>query len=523
MNLNHGTLLAKGHYVVKAVLGHGGFGITYLGEQVGLGRKVAIKEFFMQGLCNRDPETKTVLSVGDDCAFERLKADFIKHARFVAKFSCNHIIKIDDIFEENGTAYCVMGFLDGKSLHDIVESDGPMSENEALGYIRQVALALGEMHTKKMLHLGVKPTNIMLNNKDEAVLMDFSLSRRYDENDELLSASSISINAGFAPIEQYVEGELETFSPSADIYSLAATLFFLLTGEVPPEASVVQEDGLPALPVNISKDTANAILKTMCSKRRERPKNVAEFLELLDGGAKVVEPEPVPQLQQKKSYGAALKVALAVFASLVMVFLIVQLAPEVEQALVPTIEERYEDALDFLDSTDAEDVREGIELMDALANEKYIPAMSEVAHTYGWYSDSLSQSRKKLLGIKCYTTNGSEFMPIESKFNDRARELFVGIIESEQEGIMDKKAHAALRLAAYSANKNSSYAQNFDKALEYLKMARGFAAVAHDNALIEYIDQRIDKIEDIIEMKKEEENVSASPVVYKEVGESIKR
>lgn len=247
MNLNPGTLLANGRYTVKAVLGQGGFGITYLGEQTGLGRKVAIKEFFMDDFCDRDAVSSAVSSAtkSGTSVIERFKEKFIKEARLIATFSNNHIIKIHDVFEENGTAYYVMEFLEGKSLKDIVEEFGPLCEDEALYYIRQVADALFEVHNAKMLHLDVKPANIMLNKKSEAVLIDFGISKRYDEGGGQTSATPVGVSAGYTPVEQYVQGGIDNFSPSTDIYSLAATLYFLLAGKVPPEASVVQEDGLP--------------------------------------------------------------------------------------------------------------------------------------------------------------------------------------------------------------------------------------------------------------------------------------
>ncbi|MDO5460939.1 MAG: serine/threonine-protein kinase [Bacteroidales bacterium] len=527
MNLSPGTLLAEGRYTVKAVLGQGGFGITYLGEQTGLGRKVAIKEFFMDDFCDRDSVSSLVstISKSGNSVVERFKDKFIKEARLIAKFSSNHIIKIHDVFEENGTAYYVMEFLEGKNLQDIIEDYGPMAEDEALYYIRQVALALSEVHDAKMLHLDVKPTNIMLNKKGEAVLIDFGISKHYDESGGQTSATPVGVSTGFTPVEQYVQGGIDNFSPSTDIYSLAATLYYLLTGEVPPEASVVQEEGIPPMPETVSQATADAIVKTMCCKRRERPKSIAEFMELLDGVKEQVPEQPVPEVvempKEKKPGGIALKITLALVATAVIIAAMVLFIPTstisegTETAI--NFEEEFEDALELINSDEAEEVQQGVALMEKLEAENYVPAIDELAHTYGWCRDSASLSRKRLLGIEYYTSGGNKYLPVEDKYNNKAHELYTKIIESSDEHIMAEKANAAFRLAAYSANKNSYHARDFGKALEYLKMARGYAAVAGSDSLLKVIDRTIEVVE-----KKHNKEKSQSSVVYQEIGESIK-
>lgn len=548
MNLNPGTLLANGRYTVKAVLGQGGFGITYLGEQTGLGRKVAIKEFFMDDFCDRDAVSSAVSSAtkSGTSVIERFKEKFIKEARLIATFSNNHIIKIHDVFEENGTAYYVMEFLEGKSLKDIVEEFGPLCEDEALYYIRQVADALFEVHNAKMLHLDVKPANIMLNKKSEAVLIDFGISKRYDEGGGQTSATPVGVSAGYTPVEQYVQGGIDNFSPSTDIYSLAATLYFLLAGKVPPEASVVQEDGLPPLPSTVSQATVETITRTMCCRRRERPQSIPEFLALLDNYATApvpVEEEPaavdgdavetvaaqpavaavqetaVPVVEKsapagrnsavgdvKKNSGTVVKIVLAVVASLAITFALIFFMPTGgEYSLITTPEEEFDKALALLNSKKAAEARRGVALMDSLAAADYVPAMDELAHTYGWCSDSLSLSRKKVLGIAYHTSGGVKYMPKLDKYNDKARELYAKLLESESVEVMDKKANAAFRLATYSANKNGSYGRDYVKALEYLKIARKYAVAANEDSIIRVVDASMSAVEKKIAAEAEKD------------------
>ncbi len=287
MHLPVGTLLKNGDYRIEKVLGQGGFGITYLAEQTGLGRKVALKEFFMQEHCNRDADTAqvSVPSVGSKKLVERFRQKFLKEARLIASFDNGNIIKIFDVFEENGTAYYVMEYLEGKSLKAMVEEGGALAESTALKYIRQVADALREIHSHNLLHLDVKPANIMLNRKGQAVLIDFGISKHYDEGGHQTSSALIGTSEGYAPIEQYEAGALDNFTPATDIYALGATLFFLLTGIRPPKAGDIMNDGLPVLPQEISPAVRNAIDVAMQPRRKDRPQSIADFLALLGGVA----------------------------------------------------------------------------------------------------------------------------------------------------------------------------------------------------------------------------------------------
>lgn len=283
MELKQGTQLQGGHYVIGKVLGQGGFGITYSAVQTTLDAKVAIKEFFMKELHGRDESTSKVFvgSAGSSDLVERFRLKFIKEARNIYRLKHKNIISVIDVFEENGTAYYVMEYLEGGSLADKVKS-GALRESDALRYIRQVASALDFIHGKQMMHLDVKPANILLDGDGNAVLIDFGLAKQYDSEGEQTSTTPVGISHGYAPMEQYKRGGVSHFSPATDIYSLGATLFKLVTGNTPPEASDVMNDGLPEISANVSQKVKDALVATMQFRVKERPQSIDEFLLLLD-------------------------------------------------------------------------------------------------------------------------------------------------------------------------------------------------------------------------------------------------
>ena len=282
MHLQTGTYLQGGRYRIEKVLGQGGFGITYSGIQTNLEAKVAIKEFFMKDLCNRDSDTSQVSvgSVGSRETVERFRQKFIKEARNIFRLKHRHIIPVIDVFEENGTAYYVMEHVGGGSLADKVRG-GALPESVAVRYIRQVADALDFVHSKRMMHLDVKPANILLSEDDNAVLIDFGLAKQYDNDGQQTSSTPVGISHGYAPIEQYKRGGVSVFSPATDIYSLGATLFKLVTGITPPDASDVGNEGLPLLPSEISPAVRGAIEAAMQFRVKDRPQSIAEFLAML--------------------------------------------------------------------------------------------------------------------------------------------------------------------------------------------------------------------------------------------------
>ena len=294
MQLKPGTLLQGGKYEIVKTLGQGGFGITYEAVQTNLGRKVALKEFFMKDNCEREENTSSVIvpTQSNRSLVEKFRGKFIREARMIASMENNHIVRVYDVFEENGTAYYVMENLPGGSLSDKVKSEGPLPEGVAEKYIRQVADALDYIHSMNTVHLDVKPSNILLGPRGDAVLIDFGISKHYDKAGEQTSSTPVGISRGYAPLEQGRDGDVSQFTPATDIYALGATLYYLVAGEVPPEASLIYEDGLDR-PSGISDRIWKVIDKAMQPRRKDRPQSISEFLKLLD--AKKEKPEAVQE------------------------------------------------------------------------------------------------------------------------------------------------------------------------------------------------------------------------------------
>ena len=286
MTLHPNSTLQGGKYKIIKVLGQGGFGITYLAEQTMLERKIAIKEFFMKEFCERDETTShvTMGTAGARATVDRFREKFLKEARNIAKLKHPHIIQILDVFEENGTAYYVMEYAENGSLSTLVADNKALPEAQATRYILQVADALAYIHQRKMNHLDIKPSNIMLNGEDETLLIDFGLSKQYDEVGQQTSTTPVGLSEGYAPMEQYKQGGVKEFSPETDIYALGATFFKLLTGKTPPGASDVNEDGLPIEELEsngVSQAAIDAITKAMEPRRKKRMHDVKEFANLL--------------------------------------------------------------------------------------------------------------------------------------------------------------------------------------------------------------------------------------------------
>lgn len=287
MQLKPNTFLQNGKYRIIRVLGQGGFGITYLAENVVFDKMVAIKEFFPKDFCGRDHTSHLTLGTQNNGEIvSKLKDRFLKEAKNIARLDYSGIVKIHDIFEENDTAYYVMDYIEGETLNELVKRNGPLSESKAVEYIKKVGNALDYIHSRNMTHFDVKPANIVIRKKDDIpVLIDFGLSKQYDIHGDATSTLMQGVSNGYSPIELYNTGSITSFSPQSDIYSLGATLYFLLTGSIPPAAPDLLEAGL-TFPFHTSFSLKNAIRSAMEVSRVKRPKVVSTFTDALIGLSK---------------------------------------------------------------------------------------------------------------------------------------------------------------------------------------------------------------------------------------------
>ncbi len=263
-----GKQLQGGKYKIEKELGAGGFGITYCAKDIH-GRYVVIKTLNEQ--VQRRPD------------FNKFQQDFLNEAIKLAKCTHPHIARIDEVIHEDGLWCIVMEYIDGENLAYRVENRGVLLEAEALQYIQQIGEALTLVHNHGLLHRDVKPQNIMLRaNEAEAVLIDFRIAREFSHN--LTQTHTQMLADGFSPIEQYDKRAKR--GAFTDVYALAATLYSLLTGEVPTMAPI-RAIGTPLeepknLNFSISEKVNQAILKGMEIKPENRPQSIEDWLSLLN-------------------------------------------------------------------------------------------------------------------------------------------------------------------------------------------------------------------------------------------------
>ena len=288
MQLNNHSSLQNGKYKIIRILGQGGFGITYLAENTLLEKNVAIKEFFPKDFCGRDNTSHLTIGTENNAkTVAKLKTRFLKEAKNIARLDHPGIVKIHDVFEENNTAYYVMDYIEGENLNDMVKRNGPLPEQKSIEYIIKVGEALEYIHSQQMTHFDVKPANIVVrSNEDQPILIDFGLSKQYDNRGDATSTLMQAVSHGYSPIELYNSGSITTFSPQIDVYSLAATLYFLLTEMVPPNASQLIDEQL-WFPSSFPEKIKGSIVKTMTASRRNRTENVASFINELNDRSQI--------------------------------------------------------------------------------------------------------------------------------------------------------------------------------------------------------------------------------------------
>ena len=297
MNLPEGHSLQNAKYHLTKVIGQGGFGITYLGvwnmEAKGnLGTvktevPICIKEYFFKDYCYRDKDTfhVKVHSETGRLLFDKFKGKLIKEAKILSDVHHPYIVNVLEVFEENDTAYIIMEHIAGCSLKYMLDVEGVLPEQKVLRYISQIAQALEFVHQKNVLHLDIKPSNILIDKKNNARLIDFGVSKRYDIEQQETSTTMLTLSKGFAPIEQYDNEGTQSFSPCPDIYSLGATMYNLLTGEIPTE-SILRATKPLIKPSEINKDitakTEAVILTAMQVNPIHRYQSVKAMMNELD-------------------------------------------------------------------------------------------------------------------------------------------------------------------------------------------------------------------------------------------------
>jgi serine/threonine-protein kinase len=274
-----GHLLNNGKYEILEVLGRGGFALTYKARNQDLDMEVVIK-------------TPDILQKRD-IEYEEYVKQFQAEGRKLAKFSQTphpHIVRVWDIFMEGQVPCLVMDFIQGQTLMEKVKAQGKLSEAECLKYIRQIGEALEAVHQAGMVHRDAHPGNIMIQPNGNAILIDFGIAK------EIIPASSSSTNSSanpsFAPYEQIYSGKPNR-QPSVDIYSLAASFYYAVTGEKPTPSMERRLDDRPLkspkeINPNLSEHLNTAIILGMALEKDDRPQLVSDWLQQLE-----LQPPPV--------------------------------------------------------------------------------------------------------------------------------------------------------------------------------------------------------------------------------------
>lgn len=292
--LKVGTIL-HGTYRIDGYLSSGGFGNTYVATNTAFDERFAIKEFFMRGISERDSNNTTVSvsNVENEATFAAQKEKFKKEAKRLHNLHSEHIVHVYDLFEENGTAYYVMDYIDGENLSMRLKRIGkPLTEEEVLHILSQILEALDTAHNYRdgdkqgILHLDLKPANIMVDKHGVVKLIDFGASKQQSASGGATTSSAISYTQGYAPREQ-MEQNLDKFGPWTDFYALGATLYTMLTNKKPPMPSDIDDDETPdkhqslLMPPYISQKTKHLVLWLMKTNRKERPQSVAAIIDYL--------------------------------------------------------------------------------------------------------------------------------------------------------------------------------------------------------------------------------------------------
>ena len=309
MNLPDGHLLQNGKYRLTHVVGQGGFGITYRGvwytEVKGsLGTvktevPICVKEYFFKDYCYREPGSQAVIvdSEAGMVFFNKFMEKLIREAKILSEVHHPYIVNVLEVFEENNTAYIAMEYISGFSLKYMLEKNGILPEATVLKYVRQIGEALQFVHDKSILHLDIKPSNILIDKNGNARLIDFGVSKRYDIEQEETSTTMLTLSKGFASIEQYDNEGTQVFSPRPDIYSLGATMYNLLTGTIPTESILRAARPLrnpSEINAAISPKTEAVIIKAMQIIPADRFETVGEMLASLDFSQAEKEVQVVP-------------------------------------------------------------------------------------------------------------------------------------------------------------------------------------------------------------------------------------
>ena len=292
--LKPGTIL-DGKYLVGEMLGQGGFGITYIGFDLLLEQKIAIKEYFPMstGMVSREGRSTVVWSdaVMQKSGVEKGFDSFLKEARKMAKLrSIPSVVGVNSVFIQNETAYIVMDFIEGETLLKKLQREGPMDYGTCVSLMTPIMQALSEVHKHGIIHRDISPDNIMVQNDGRLILLDLGAAKDLDiqGKDGNVQSSQMVAKHGFSPVEQY--GQAGKIGPWTDVYAMAATIYYCCTGVLPPSATDrMIEDTLTCRP-RLTKEQFDVLAFCMSVLPQKRPQNMDALLQIVTHPVKNTQP-----------------------------------------------------------------------------------------------------------------------------------------------------------------------------------------------------------------------------------------
>ena len=283
--LKPGTIL-DGKYLVGEMLGQGGFGITYIGFDLLLEQKIAIKEYFPMstGMVSREGRSTVVWSdaVMQKSGVEKGFDSFLKEARKMAKLrSIPSVVGVNSVFIQNETAYIVMDFIEGETLLKKLQREGPMDYGTCVSLMTPIMQALSEVHKHGIIHRDISPDNIMVQNDGRLILLDLGAAKDLDiqGKDGNMQSSQMVAKQGFSPVEQYGrDGKIGSWT---DVYAMAATIYYCCTGVLPPSATDrMIEDTLTCRP-RLTEEQFDVLAFCMSVLPQKRPQNMDALLQIV--------------------------------------------------------------------------------------------------------------------------------------------------------------------------------------------------------------------------------------------------
>ena len=316
-----GTMLrgAEGHtYQIGAARGQGGFGITYAAMDLTSAKRVAIKEYFPTRCAMRIQSNQVIPLTGQNDIFHGGKKSFLEEAMMLSAVGAlPSVVSVKDYFEANGTAYLVMEFVDGVPLHRIVSQKGRMSSEELLPKLPELLMDLDTLHKAGIIHRDISPDNLILMPDGKLKLLDFGAARSVQDGKSM----TVLLKSGFSPVEQYQSRGQGAWT---DVYALAATIYYCLTGVTPPSAvDRLSEDTLQkpnTLGAGLTADQEDALLCGLIVQPKSRSASMDQFRQRLfpkpsgnkstteNSGAASKQPVPAPPSPPRHNFNIISKV-----------------------------------------------------------------------------------------------------------------------------------------------------------------------------------------------------------------------